>query len=222
MPKPAPVSRNYEARDREAVRKICCDTGFIGTPIDPVFEDRELFADYLTSYYTDKEPEACFVVEQEGEVKGYLLGSCKPEKQKRYDTFNNIRLFLKGISRYPSYSKATRSYIKWILFQSWKEVPPAPKCRSHFHFNLLPEVQSVKGTRDLLNHFFNFLRTVGESEVFGQVVTFENRRGTRILERYGFKVLEKKEITKYREVYDKPVYLTTVLKDLNDERFKYL
>ncbi|MFV0415161.1 MAG: GNAT family acetyltransferase [Chthoniobacterales bacterium] len=222
MSRPAIVSRNFEARDREAVRRICCDTGFIGKPIDPVFEDRELFADYLTSYYTDKEPEACFVVEQEGSVKGYLLGSCRPDKQKRYDFFNNLRLFFKGISRYHRYSQPTRSYIKWILFQSWKEVPTAPKCRSHFHFNLLPEVQSVKGTRDLLTLFFDFLRAAGEREVFGQVVTFENRRAARILERYGFVVLEKKEITKYRKAFDQPVYLTTVLKDLHDERFKYL
>ncbi len=58
--------RRYEARDRDAVRWLCCQTGFLGKPIDPVFEDRELFADYLTSYYTDIEPESSFVLEHEG------------------------------------------------------------------------------------------------------------------------------------------------------------
>ena len=55
--------RGYRRSDREAVRKLCCDTGFLGHPIDPVYEDRELFADFLTTYYTDHEPESCFLLE---------------------------------------------------------------------------------------------------------------------------------------------------------------
>jgi len=42
--------RQYRDSDRAAVRALCCDTGFLGAPIDPVFEDRELFADFLTDY----------------------------------------------------------------------------------------------------------------------------------------------------------------------------
>ena len=41
--------REYRPSDREAVRRLCCDTGFLGEPIDPVYEDRELFADFLTT-----------------------------------------------------------------------------------------------------------------------------------------------------------------------------
>jgi hypothetical protein len=37
--------RVYRSEDLAAVRRICADTGFLGEPIDPVFEDRELFAD---------------------------------------------------------------------------------------------------------------------------------------------------------------------------------
>ena len=48
--------RNYRPSDRQAVRALCCDTGFLGQPIDPVFGDRDLFADFLTTYYLDAEP----------------------------------------------------------------------------------------------------------------------------------------------------------------------
>jgi hypothetical protein len=68
------IIRSYRPSDREAVRKLCCDTGFLGDPIDPVYEDRELFADFLTSYYTDHEQESCFLLEVDGEISGYLLG----------------------------------------------------------------------------------------------------------------------------------------------------
>ncbi len=54
--------RAYCPEDRPAIRRICADTGFLGSPIDPVFEDRELFADFLTAPYTDAVPENCFVL----------------------------------------------------------------------------------------------------------------------------------------------------------------
>lgn len=49
--------RPYLPSDRQAVRSICCETGFMGNPIDPVFTDRDAFADFFTRYYTDYEPD---------------------------------------------------------------------------------------------------------------------------------------------------------------------
>ena len=103
--------RRYEHRDRESVRFLCCETGFLGKAIDPVFEDRELFADYLTRYYTDIEPESSFVLEYEGMVKGYLLGSYRPLRQQVFNVFNNVALFLRGMAKYPFYCRPTRDYI---------------------------------------------------------------------------------------------------------------
>ncbi|MEI6339970.1 MAG: GNAT family acetyltransferase, partial [Verrucomicrobiota bacterium] len=58
------------------------------------------------------------------------------------------------------------------------------------------------------------LRAKGEKAVFGQMVTFESRRSARVLERFGFQVLEKREITKWRDKHPEPVYLTTAVKQL--------
>jgi hypothetical protein len=206
--------RPYAPRDREAVRHLCCETGFLGKPIDPIFEDRELFADYLTAYYTDIEQESSFVLEQDGIVKGYLLGSRRPLRQQWHSFFHNIRLFAVGLARYRRYHQETRDFIHWILKNSWREVPAAPRKTAHFHFNVLPEAQSFAGTHTLLNAYFEYLKACGEKAVFGQMVTFESRRGTKVLERFGFRVLEKKEITKYRDRYPEAVYLTTAIKQL--------
>ncbi len=214
--------RQYEARDREAVRQLCCETGFLGKAIDPVFEDRALFADYLTSYYTDVEPEAAFVLEKNGVVKGYLLGSRCPQRQQFYGFFQNLRLFLIGMSRYPRYSSATRAFIHWILNNSWREVPAAPRRTAHFHINVLPEAQSLAGTYVLMNTYFDFLRSRGEKEVFGQMVTFESRRGAKVLERFGFRVVERKEISKYSGLHHEAVYLTTIIKQLSAAESKAL
>jgi ribosomal protein S18 acetylase RimI-like enzyme len=209
-----PIIRPYEQRDRAAIRRLCCETGFLGKPIDPAFEDRELFADYLTSYYTDVEPEAAFVIEQDGEVKGYLLGSRRPLRQQWHGFFQNLRLFFIGMARYRGYNRATREFIHWILRNSWREVPAAPRRTAHFHFNVLPEARNLSTTTAMMKMYFDFLRSHGESEVFGQMVTFESRRGAKVLERFGFRVVEKREITKFRGRHHEPVYLTTVIKRL--------
>jgi len=206
--------RPYEPRDRETVRRLCCETGFLGKPIDPIFEDRELFSDYLTAYYTDVEPESAFVLEQAGVVKGYLLGSRRPFRQQWHSFFHNIRLFVTGMRRYRRYNEATRAFIRWILKSSWREVPAAPRRTAHFHFNVLPEAQSLAGTHAMLNAYFDYLRACGEKAVFGQMVTFESRRGAKVLERFGFCVIGKREITKYRGRHPEAVYLTTAVKQL--------
>ncbi len=206
--------RKFQSGDRARVRALCCDTGFLGQPIGPVFEDLEIFADYLTAYYTDCEPESSFVLVVDGEIRGYLLGSRHHARQKRFNFFHNIRLFIKGITRYPGYNAASKKFVHWIFCQAWREVPPAPKGMPHFHINLLADARKIATSRALVDSYLKYLHDHGEKAVFGQMVVFEERRGTKVFERYGFKVLNKAEITKYRDVYPGPVYLCTVVKDL--------
>lgn len=213
--------RKFQPADRARVRELCCETGFLGNPIDPVFEDRELFADYLTAYYTDWEPESSFVLLVNGETRGYLLGSRFPFRQQLYNLCNNVALFLRGIVRYPGYSDASKKFVKWILTQAWREVPAAPRRTAHFHINLLADARSVACTCAMVDSFLKYLHDAGEKRVFGQMVVFEERRGTKMFERYGFKVLNKMEITKYRDVHPEPVYLCTVVKDLDENAQLY-
>jgi hypothetical protein len=208
--------RKFQAADRARVRELCCETGFLGNPIDPVFEDRELFADYLSAYYTDWEPESAFVLLVNGEIRGYLLGSRHPFRQQLYNLYNNVALFLRGVIRYPRYSAASKKFVHWVLRQAWREVPASPRRTAHFHVNLLAGARSVAQTRALMDSYLKYLSENGEKRVFGQMVVFEDRRGTKMFERYGFRVLNKAEITKYRDIHPGPVYLCTVVKDLEE------
>ena len=87
------IIRSYRASDRSAVRRLCCETGFLGEPIDPVYEDRQFFADFLTSYYLDHEPESSFVLEVDGEIRGYLLGSRRPLRNQLYSFALHLQLW---------------------------------------------------------------------------------------------------------------------------------
>jgi hypothetical protein len=206
--------RSYQPSDREAVRRLCCQTGFLGEPIDPVYEDRELFADFLTTYYTDREPESSFILEVNGQPKGYLLGSRKPLRNQLYAFGQNICLFFRAIARYPRYNPRSRRFIRWMIVNGWREVPAAPRRTPHFHVNLLPEARRMSNTRALMSAYLSYLYRCGEKRVYGQIVTFESRRGEEMFERYGFRVLNRAPITKYRHDYPESVYLSTVIKNL--------
>ncbi|HOW42588.1 MAG TPA: GNAT family N-acetyltransferase [Candidatus Omnitrophota bacterium] len=67
--------RAYRVTDRDSVREIAWATAFLGEPGDAFFTDKELLCDFLTGYFTDYEPQSCFVAEAQGRVVGYIIGA---------------------------------------------------------------------------------------------------------------------------------------------------
>jgi hypothetical protein len=209
--------RPYRPEDREVLRRICAETGFLGRPIDPIFEDRELFADYLTGYYTRLEPDATLVCEVGGAVKGYLMGCRRPLANQVYQAFANLSVAARAVYRCYTrpYGESSRAFLRWVALNAWREVPAAPRFTPHFHINLLPEARSVKGTRILIQSFLALLHRHGHRRVYGQMVTYGTRRNEKLFERYGFQVTDRVEVTKYRRSYPARVFLSTVVKDLS-------
>ena len=101
-----------------------------------------------------------------------------------------------------------------MLLNAWREVPASPRRTAHFHVNLLPDARGLVGVRALIAAYLKYLRQQRVKKVYGQMVSFANRRGEKMFQRYGFKVLNRMEITKYRALHPEPVYLSTVIKDL--------
>ncbi|MFQ3670946.1 MAG: GNAT family acetyltransferase [Verrucomicrobiia bacterium] len=212
---PSIAIRPYLPSDRAAVRAICADTGFLGNPVDPIFQDRETFADFLTSYYTDAEPETSVVLTDHDRVVGYILASRFPRRARAYWLRRGPALALRVLLRYLfHYQAPSRRYIRWLLWRGWRETPYTPPGIPHFHINLLPPYRNVAQTRALIDFFLARLARTGETKVYGQMVTFHNRRGTRMFARYGFEVIDTKEVSKFRNYVNHPVFLFTVLKDL--------
>src|SRR5215469_1160377 len=209
--------RNYQPSDRDSVRALCCETGFLGNPIDPVFEDRELFAAFLTDYYLKHEPDSAFVVIKDGALKGYLLGSRYPLKHQFHSLIQNIVYGGKVFARYLGYRQESRRFIHWMISKAWREVPAAPRSIGHFHLNILPEAKSIRVCRKLIETYLRYLYDHGIKMVHAQIVTFQDRRGFNLFERYGFKVLNQSEITKYRQFTDQPVYLCTIVKEFQEK-----
>ena len=211
--------RPYRAADREAVRRICAETGFIGNPIDEIFSDREVFADFFTRYYTDHEPESALVTEDDetGEVVGYLLASVR----FRYQAFMQVALVLtrlvpKVVGRFllGRYNKASRKFIYWVLFRSIRETPPVPRRSAHFHVNVLPAYRNKAG-REMILGFFEMASARGVPRIYGQIQTHDDRR-TSFFTRYGFRELARRRVTKFQEHVSTPVYVRTLFKDFEE------
>jgi hypothetical protein len=214
--------RKYRASDRNSVRALCCETGFLGNAIDPVFEDRELFADFLTDYYLKHEPDSAFVVTKGDRLLGYLLGSRYPLRHQFHSFFQNFAYAAKIGRRYFGYRPESRQYVHWLISKAWREVPGAPRTIGHFHINLLPPAKSIQVCRQLLETYLRHLYDHGVKQVHAQMVTFDGRRGFKLFERYGFKVMNQSEITKYRRFTNQTVYLCTIVKNLEKQSDRLL
>src|SRR5439155_20227753 len=158
--------RSYQASDRGAVRKPCCETGFLGELIDPVFQDRELFADFLTTYYTDHEPESSFVLEIDGKIRGYLLGSRKPIQHQVYAFAHAVLLFFRALRRYRGYNVRSRKFVRGVFGYRCLEVPAAPSAVPLFHINLLPGARKGSPTHALMSSDLDCLYRFGERRVY--------------------------------------------------------
>jgi len=193
----------------------------MGHPIDPVFCDRDVFADYLTRYYTDWEPESATVAEddQTGEVVGYLLG-CRRHQR---NAFVGVLLLLgvilpKGLWRIATgrYNRASLKFLWWIVTRAGRETPPAPPRMAHFHINLLPPYRNSQATRLLIFPYVKALAARGDVRgVFGQIQVRDDTRTARMFERYGFRLLERRRISKWNHLTSEPVYLATVCMDFS-------
>lgn len=69
------IIRKFMPNDRGRLRSISCDTALQGIDRKKVFSDDEILADALTMYYTDYEPQSCFVAAVQNLVVGYVVGT---------------------------------------------------------------------------------------------------------------------------------------------------
>lgn len=214
--------RKYRKKDRDDVRRIACDTGFLGKPIDPIFEDRDLWADALTSYYLDIEPESCFVAEDNGRVIGYLLGCVDLWKQELYIKAIKLRMIAKVAFRYlfAGYNRRTKKFIRYLLFTRMGEEAKPVRSFAHFHINLEPKYRDIGiGTR-LVKNFFDYLSKKDVKGVYVQTFSFDSSRSVNFFRKLGFSVHDKVRVRVWDDYVKGPVYSVSMTKILSRKKRK--
>jgi GNAT superfamily N-acetyltransferase len=198
IPPEQPLIRQYRAGDRNAVRRLCCQTGFLGEPIDPIFCDRELFADLFTNAYLDYERERALVAEVDGRVVGYLLGSVRAnfEWLLLYAGFRTTckMLFRLAGGRYRHHPRSRR-FIRWLLANGFREQPHHPRNSAHLHFNVDKAHRGRGVALGLWNAFEGMLSSLQVAQCYGAFVSHRSRRPEVVYARYGFTVYDRRPTT---------------------------
>lgn len=212
-------ARAYRASDRPAIRHICCETGFMGKPVDPLYSDRDAFADFFTGYYTDYEPQHCLVAESgEGEVVGYILMAADHRKHSLLQAWvvarNLPSVFAKMITG--RYGRSDFAFLCWLLRKAGRETPAAPKKAAHFHINILPEWRGEAG-RHLLVKFLRSIPEWGIGLMYGQMQMYDTRRSERMFEKFGFHLYDQREVTKFERFGVSGVQVATLVRDFHKD-----
>ncbi len=184
------VIRPYEARDRAAIREICCDTADAGKPMESFFPDREILADLVTRYYTDWEPERTWVAEEGTQVVGYVTGCFNTRRFVRVMacwlvpvTF--CRALGRGTLWHPQVLKLIRTNLRNWLTGGLHRPVSLRDYPAHLHINLRQGSRGQNLGRQLLERFFEQARTAGVSGIH-LGVSSENENGQKFFEALGF------------------------------------
>ncbi len=189
--------RKYRESDREAVRRICADTAVLGEPVNTVFDDRDIASDVLISYYTDFEPESCFVAAAEGRVAGYLAGSLDSSRRRRAILLKIIPSALaKAASRKVLLRKKTlvlcRSFIRSFFAGEFSGSAFSRDYPALIHINIERGFRGRGVGAGLLEEYFKYLKC---KHVKAVMLSTKSADAAGFFSRRGFKVLYSRRIS---------------------------
>lgn len=190
--------RPFTAPDRPAIRRIAWETGDSGNPPHQWFGDPELFADLITRYYTDLEPQSAWVLECDGRITGYLTG-CTDTHQFLRAMGRHIlpRAIFSALRRRLFLDERTRRWIRlnlplWLNPRTRRHLPLATH-PAHLHINLLPEARGENAGRELLELY---LEKIPRSKIPGIHASTreDNMCASRFFEKMSFQRLSRQPL----------------------------
>ncbi len=189
------IIRKFEGKDREEVRRICCDTADRGEAIEQFFPDREFAADLLTCYYTDYEPESAFVAESSSGVVGYVQGCCN---NRRYGLVMAwilipqavVKGFKRGVFFRAELWQIVRAMLcNWRRLFVWRKTS-FDSHQGHIHIGIAKECRGRQVGKQLVEAFLKYAQTQGLNEITASVHE-GNSAACQFFSRLGFVVRER-------------------------------
>lgn len=220
-------ARPYRPPDRDAVRAICHETGFMGSTAEWFWRDRRSFADLFTGYYTDEEPESAQVVVAEagddaprGTVVGYLLGAVDASRIPPVATV----LLPHVLGRLVALRPGTAGVIWRGLADVAVEVAAGrgipedrfsdPRYPSHFHLDLLPAARGRGAGQVLVERWLERLREAGSPGCHLETIA-ENEGAVAFFGRMGFEPEGEARIAPgWRDRSGRPLHIQVMVRAL--------
>lgn len=188
--------RNFTPADRDALRQLCSDTAFMGEPVEKFMEDRELFADWASAYYTDYEPRSIFLAEYDKGLIGYIMGA------RREQDYEKVlwRALAPGLILKSSGSfllkHTTRVFFLNLaasfLRGEFKRPDFSKMYPAHLHINVDKNFRGLGAGSLLMNKLLGYLSSTGIKAV--RLATL-SRKAAHFFEKSGFNLLYRERIT---------------------------
>jgi len=203
--------RKFEPRDKKNVRQILYDTALLGESGALFFDGEEVLSDALTLYFTDYEPQSCFVAEVNSEIAGCLVGA--KNKLVLEKTFNKEivpGLFSKAIKTGVFGNKKNIIFILGCLWDAIRGRFIAPDFSRDYPAVLHINVRNGFRGRDigskLMENYLNYLRQEG---VLGVHLATMSEAGASFFSKQGFKLLFTSKRSYFRPVLHRvvPLYI---------------
>ncbi len=164
--------RPYRPSDREGVRRVCFETGYMGDPVAWQWRDQESFADLFSGWYTDHAgADALVVVDEDetdgGEIAGYLLG-CRDSRQVGGPARMAARHLLgRGLLVRPGTARVLWRTLGDVATTTVRARRPPPgeviddRWPAHLHIDLMPSARGRGAGRELMTRWLDTLRADG-------------------------------------------------------------
>jgi GNAT superfamily N-acetyltransferase len=205
---PQATIRKFKNEDRAEVRRICCATAFAGRPSSLFFAGDEILADCLTLYFTDYEPESCFVAESRGKVVGYIVGAKDASRIGRRDFV--FRLLLKAITSAALLKPKNLLFIWHCLMSFLKGEFSEPGFSRDYpatlHINVHEDSRGLKIGAGLIDAYLGYLKKEG---VRGVHFATMSERASKFFSQQGFERLYKGQRSYFRYILrqELPLYI---------------
>jgi len=205
------VIRQYQKADRDFVRKIAYNTAFMGDPADIFFEGKEILADFLTQYFTDYEPESCFVAQTHGRVIGYLIGAKNTSRLMRIFQVKILsRLLIQAVIKGALLKKKNIMfifhYLMSFLCQEFKMPDFAKSYPATLHINLEENWRNLKIGSRLITTYLDYL---AKAQIRGVYLATLSDRASEFFRKRGFNLLYRGSRSYFRYILHKdvPIYI---------------
>ena len=205
MSNPDVIIRLYQPSDREDLLRIGADTAFFGAPIEKYMEDRQIFNDVFYAYYTDVEPQYCWIAEVGGKVAGFLAGCPDSKIRTRLYIKNILPSLLKSLIRGKyHFGPLTRDYIRRLVGAAYRgEVPHVDinAYPAHLHINLDASFRGQGIGRKLMNAYLDQLRSLNITGVYLDTTSL-NEAACHLYESVGFRLLDARPTRLWEGIVD--------------------
>ena len=184
--------RLFQEGDRQDVYRISADTAFFGEPVENFLDDRLLFCDAFTRYYTDFEAHYAWVAAVDDKVLGYLTGCVDTAAQRKRYLKQTITPLVGRVlqGEYQLGSKTWRYARSMLAGVMRKEYPQVnyKEYPAHLHINLETAARGQGLGQKLMEAYLDQISGLGIPGVYLDTTNL-NEAACRLYERTGFQLL---------------------------------